>query len=126
MISSIKPITINLFPGQVTINRIDVNTSNWSKDVMGVKISYTLLSVEMRDWVQHFTRLVTTTDEQGVETTILEPIDITTPREHVAWSDSRTVLLTNDQWNNWPTGDQSSDDEYILQCVLENTGIEQE
>ena len=126
MISSIKPFIVKLLPGEVSVNRIDVNTSNWTKDVIGVKISYVIQSVEMRDWVEHTTHQVTSTDENGDEITVTEPIDITTQREHIAWTDYKTITLTKDQWDNWPAGDQDSDNAYIFQCVLENTGIELE
>ena len=113
MIVSIKPKLIELFPGSVSVNRCDINTTAFTKDVSGVRITYNLQCIEIRDWHQP-----TVDPDTG------ELVDVVTQSEHVAYSDFRSVLLTPEQWANWTEGDSDADDIYICDCVLTNTGLE--
>ena len=124
MIILIKPITIELFPGSVTLTRADINTSSFQKSQDGVTIPYSLQAIAQKDVTSTELQDVASVNEAG-ETVITQvPVQVVTTVDYATYALPLWAKLTEDQWNAWPEGDANSDAEYIAECVLKNTGLE--
>lgn len=124
MIISIKPKVIELFPGSVTLTRADINTANFQKTQAGILVSYNLCSIKQREVPEMVLQDVITTNEAGEPVTTAQQVQVMTTVDYADYSESRTAVIDQAQWDNWPAGDADSDANYIVECVLKNTGLE--